>query len=396
MSTQERSENTAAPIVIVGTGLAGYTVARELRKLDGDVPIVMISRDDGRFYSKPMLSNALALKKEPGQLATSDATAMASQLRARIWTQCAVKQLLPDAHALVLDNGQTLRYRALVLAMGADAKRAPIDGDGAADVLSINDLHDYARFRETLRTCRSVAILGAGLIGCEFANDLIATGHRVDIIDPAELPLSRLLPQEAGNVFRSALEAAGVRLRLGTSVRSIARRERGYRLLLSNAVRFDVDVVLSAIGLAPRVLLAREAGLAVSDGIATDAWCRTSAPDIYALGDCASIDGRVRPYVLPIMHAARAVAQCLCGTLTRAEFPIMPIVIKTPAIPAVVVTPAADGLWTTEIDSGDARHVARARCEDPTTGRMTGFALLDAATKDKAAWLQAMASEAQP
>ncbi|WP_322012155.1 NAD(P)/FAD-dependent oxidoreductase [Paraburkholderia sp. J12] len=392
MSAQTQAQGGPQPLVIVGTGLAGYTVAREWRKLDSETPLVLLSRDDGRFYSKPALSNALAQKKEPDQLATFDAAAMATQLRARIVTHCDVRRLLPEAHSIELDSGEVLRYRALVLATGADARRVPIDGDGTDDVLSVNDLADYARFRETLRTCRSVAILGAGLIGCEFANDLVAAGHAVTLVDPADAPLSRLLPSEAAEVFGRALAAAGVVLRAGVSVNSIARCQRGYRLLLSDGTRLDADVVLCAIGLAPRVALAREAGLEVADGIVTDAWCRTSAPDIYALGDCAAIDGRVRPYVLPIMYAARALAQGLAGKLTRVEFPAMPVIVKTPAIPAVVVTPAAQGRWSTTVGLGDAPRAIRAICEDPGTGRMTGFALLDAATAERAALLKAMAA----
>ncbi|MBZ5795363.1 FAD-dependent oxidoreductase [Burkholderia contaminans] len=390
MSTSETQENRGDPVVVIGTGLAGYTVAREWRKLDGDTPLVMISRDDGSFYSKPALSNALAQRKTPGQLAMSDARAMAGQLRASILTECTVRRIHTDAHEIVLDDARVLRYRALVLATGADARRVPCEGDGAADVLSVNDLADYARLRGALTDCRSVAILGAGLIGCEFANDLVAAGLAVTVIDPADAPLSRLLPPEAGQVFAQGLGDAGVHLRLGAGVRSIARLARGYRLALTDGGSCDADLVISAIGLVPRTALAREAALDVADGIMTDAWCRTSAPDIYALGDCAAIEGRVRPYVLPIMHAARVIAQCLRGTPVRVDFPVMPVVVKTPAIPAVVVTADDGGRWTTEIGVGDVPNATRALCSDPASGRMTGFALLDAATAEKAALLKAM------
>ncbi|WP_176050006.1 FAD-dependent oxidoreductase [Burkholderia sp. BCC1644] len=394
MNANATSVNGREPVVIVGTGLAGYTVAREWRKLDVDTPLVMISRDDGSFYSKPALSNALAQRKTPGQLAMSDARTMADQLRATIRTHCAVRRIDSAKHEIVLDDGDVQRYRALVLATGADARRVRCEGDGAADVLSINDLADYARFHGGLRDCRSVAMLGAGLIGCEFANDLIAAGLTVTVIDPADTPLSRLLPAEAGRVFGQALRDAGVHLRLGTGVQSIARQARGYRLALSDGGHVEADLVISAIGLAPRIALAQEAGLDVADGIVTDAWCRTSAPDIYALGDCAAIDGRVRPYVLPIMHAARALARCLHGTPTRVAFPVMPIVVKTPAIPAVVVAVDGGGRWTTEVGIGDVPHATRALCADPDSGRLTGFALLDAATAEKAALLKTMADDA--
>jgi rubredoxin---NAD+ reductase len=391
--TQNANATTRSdPVVIVGTGLAGYTVARELRKLDAETPIVIVSRDDGSFYSKPALSNALAMKKSPRELASFDAQAMAAQLGARVWTHRHVERIVPDEHAIVVD-GQRLRYRALVLATGADPRRVPIEGDGAGDVLSINDLGDYVRFREALASCRSVAILGAGLIGCEFANDLLAGGHAVTLIDPASVPLSRLLPDEAGAVFSRALSAAGVNVRLGCGVTTVSRREPGYRLTLTDGSSLDADIVVSAIGLVPRTALASAAGLQIEGGISTDAWCRTSAPDVYALGDCAAIEGRVQPYVLPIMHAARALARTLSGTLTRIEFPVMPVIVKTPAVPAVVVTPLAqDGRWTVEVATQEPPHAARAVCASGETQRVTGFALLGAATADKAALLKQMAT----
>jgi rubredoxin---NAD+ reductase len=388
--TQTLHDTRPDPVVIVGTGLAGYTVARELRKLDAETPIVIVSRDDGSFYSKPALSNALAMKKAPRDLASFDAETMAAQLNARVWTHRHVERIVPNEHAIVVD-GQRLRYRALVLATGADPRRVPIEGDGAGDVLSINDLGDYVRFREALASCRSVAILGAGLIGCEFANDLLAGGHAVCLIDPAGTPLSRLLPAEAGDAFSRALSDAGVDVRLGRGVAAVSRREPGYRLTLSDGTSLDADIVVSAIGLAPRTALAQAAGLQIEGGIATDAWCRTSAPDVYALGDCAAIEGRIQPYVLPIMHAARALAQTLCGTPTRVDFPVMPVVVKTPAVPAVVVTPITpDGHWTVETSAQDAPNAVRAVCENIATKRMTGFALLGAATADKAALLKQM------
>ncbi|MFM0552798.1 FAD-dependent oxidoreductase [Paraburkholderia sediminicola] len=388
--TAALQENNALPVVIVGTGMAGYTVARELRKLDSSVPIVMVSRDDGSFYSKPMLSNALAMKKEPHTLASFDALAMAAQLGAWIRVRQKVERILPAEHTLLVDNA-LVGYSKLVLATGADPRRLRVAGDGADDVLSINDLDDYARFRLALTRCRSVAILGAGLIGCEFANDLAAAGYTVNLIDPAMTPLARLLPQEVGEIFARGLGTGGIRFHAGRSVNRIDRLADGYRLSFVDGEPIDADLVVSAIGLAPRTSLAAAAGLEIDQGIRTDAWCRTSAPDIYALGDCAAIDGKVQPYVLPIMHAARALARTLAGEPTRVAFPVMPITVKTPATPAVVVTPEGEGAWSIETGVDASLHAARAVCKDAASERPLGFALLGAAVEGKAALVKAMA-----
>jgi rubredoxin---NAD+ reductase len=388
--SENQSNYVQAPVVIVGTGLAGYTVARELRKLDSTVPIVLISQDDGSFYSKPMLSNALAMKKEAHALASFDAAAMAKQLSAEIRTHQHVEHILPDEHTIVVAGEPPLRYGKLVLATGADPRRLRIDGSGADEILSINDLADYARFRQALTGCGSVAILGAGLIGCEFANDLCSAGHAVALIDPASTPLARLLPERTGAVFAKALGQRGIRFYLGRGVAKVERLQAGYRLTLDDGEHVDANLVVSAIGLVPRTALASSAGIAVEQGIRTDAWCRTSAPDVYALGDCAALDGKLRPYVLPIMHAARALVRTLNGEATRVAFPAMPVVVKTPAAPAVVV-PHEEGEWRIDPTTEDKFHAARAVCHHVDHGQPIGFALVGAATEGKAELLKALA-----
>ena len=116
---------------------------------------------------------------------------------------------------------------------------------------------------------------------------------------------------------------------------------------LSDASTLQTDLVLSAVGLRPRIALARTAGLAVNRGIVVDGQLRSSDTDIFALGDCAEIEGRVLSFVMPIMHAARALARLLVGESTRVEFPPMPVVVKTPAHPVVVLPVAHDavGEW---------------------------------------------------
>jgi rubredoxin-NAD+ reductase len=338
-----------------------------------------------------MLSNALAMKKEARALASFDATAMATQLRADIRVHQRVERIVPGEHKVIV-NGDPLQYSKLVLATGADVRRLRVDGDAEAEIRSINDLNDYASFRDALVGCKSVAILGAGLIGCEFANDLIASGFAVSLIDLATTPLARLLPPPAGEVFANALGESGVRLYLGRSVSTIERRQTGYRLALSDGEQIDADLVVSAVGLVPRTALAATAGLTIEQGIWTDAWCRTSTEDVYALGDCAAMMGKVQPYVLPIMHAARALARTLSGNPTSVAFPVMPVTVKTPATPAVVVSPDTEGHWLVDLAADAGRNTARAVCRHADNGRAIGFALVGAATEGNAALLKELAS----
>jgi len=369
-----------SPVVIVGSGLAGYSVARELRKLDPTRELMVVSRDDARAYSKPMLSNAFASGKTPDELGGASASDMAEQLRARVLANTEIRAIDTARHVLEID-GRTLAYSKLVLALGADPLEASVAGDAAGEVHRINDLASYARFRESLAGGRRIVLLGAGLIGCEFANDLATAGYSVDVIDPALRPLGRLLPESAADRVRVALEALGVRWHLGTTATAVSRASQGLNVALANGESLAADAVLSAIGLRPRTGLAREAGLSVNRGIVTDRFLATNAPDVYALGDCAEVDGQVLPFVAPIMHAARALARTLAGTPTAVAYPAMPVVVKTPAMPVVVAPPpASQGAWEMETaeDGIEARFIDAA-------GALAGFALVGAATSRRQA-----------
>ncbi|MFZ4542384.1 MAG: FAD-dependent oxidoreductase, partial [Rickettsiales bacterium] len=134
------------PIVIIGSGLAGYNTAKELRKLDAAVPLVIIASDSSPFYSKPMLSNAIASTKTPAAIALNTPEQMAEQLKGAVRAHTRVDAIDTAAHTLKIGN-ETLHYSKLVLALGADQIRLPINGSGASDIQTVNDLDDYARFR---------------------------------------------------------------------------------------------------------------------------------------------------------------------------------------------------------------------------------------------------------
>lgn len=366
-------------IVIIGTGLAGYTVARELRKLDTTTPLRLLSRDDAPFYSKPVLSNAYAQKKSPEQIALNTAREMGAQLHAVISPNTTVNAI-DTAHRQIMLGNEQVPYSKLVLAIGADPIRIPLAGDAAGEVLSVNDLTDYARFRQAAAQAQRVMILGAGLIGCEFANDLRSAGIEVDVIDPAPQVLGRLLPPQAAAFLRAALEKAGVRFHFGTTALSVTRRAANLDVNLANGVVVQTDVVLSAIGLRPRVELAQGGGIATNRGIVTDVYLKTSAEDVYALGDCAEVAGHNLPFVMPIMQAARALAKTLTGTVTAVQYPPMPVVVKTPACPTVVCPPPMGvlGSWQENVTSDGVRALFH-----DDAGTLRGFALLGVATKDK-------------
>lgn len=381
----------SAPVVIIGSGMAGYTVAREFRRADRDTPLVIISQDHAGFYSKPMLSNALAGGKTAASLVMKPAAKMAEELNADVRSQAPVSRIDTSSHTLTLDNGDTLIYRDLVLALGADPIPAGLQGDALDRVVSVNDLDDYARFSDLLAGAQRIAILGAGLIGCEFANDLLSRSITPVVIDPGQQPLSRLLPPQAGERLRDKLQAAGVQFIWGLTAVSANPGDSGsgLTLTLSNGDQLQADLVLSAIGLRPRVALAQAAGLNVGRGIITNGQLATSAPHVYAVGDCAEVMGHNLPYVMPIMNQGRALAATLSGKPTAVSYPAMPVTVKTPACPTVVCAPPplSEGQWHEQVsdEAIEARFVH-------ADGTLLGFALLGNATSQR----QALATQVKP
>ena len=424
------------PIIIIGAGLAGWTTVREFRKLDATTPVVMITADSGDFYAKPTLSNAFAQKKAPEQLVVTPAAKMAETQNVTLLAHTRVLRFDPYVKTVTIDKDgvvSSLDFSSLVLATGALPIRVPVAGDADTQVLSVNSLSDFASFFEILKSSDSrrinclnsyennsnkdnenvassaakIVIMGAGLIGCEFANDLVNAGYQVSVVDPANRPLAALLPEEASEQLRQALQDLGVAWHFGTTVLSLNKAvnhvagqtekdtESALQVTLVNGQTLPADVVLSAIGLRADTRMALAAGLACERGIQVDAALQTSAPNVYALGDSAqyaSAGNATLPYVMPIMNAARALAQTLAssstGKRTDVDFPIMPVAVKTPALPLMIVPPAigAKGQWTSaEI------HVWQFNNEQNVA---TGFVLAGAQTSKRAEMVKLLQSAA--
>jgi rubredoxin-NAD+ reductase len=370
-----------APVVIVGTGLAGYNLAREFRKLDSETPLLLITADDGRSYSKPMLSTGFAKNKDADGLSMAEPGAMADQLNAEIRTHTRISGIDPG-HKQLWIGEEAVPYRDLILAWGAEVIRVPVEGDADDAIFSINDLEDYARFRSAAAGKQRILLLGAGLIGCEFANDLSLGGYQVELVAPCEQVMPGLLHPAAAAAVQAGLEGLGARFHLGPVLASLNHKGDALEAHLSDGTLIECDLVLSAVGLRPRIELAAAAGLAVNRGVVVDRQLRTSHANIYALGDCAEVDGINLLYVMPLMTSARALAQTLAGTPTAVSYGPMPVTVKTPVCPLVVSPPprGLQGEWSVEGSGADIK----ALCHD-SSGALLGYALTGTAVQDKLA-----------
>ncbi len=381
----ENSSKTSG-VVIVGAGLAGWHVVDAIRSKDKDIPITLITADSGDRYHKPMLTMAISQNKQAADLvrATGSDAAEAANIKLLANTQVsdinAASQQLHLISALrsdpVYTNYATLSYDKLVLAMGAQPifpKSLPEDL-----VWHVNHIERFGQLQEKLATAsQHVAIVGAGMVGTEIAEDLLKAGHKVTLIDLNDAPLAQMLPSKATQRIAKAIESQGIQFLGGYQVTNVTRNEDktlqvSYEPLANEeesadkqAATLTVDHVIASAGLVIDSKLPTAAGIDFDrrTGIVVDAATLRAksaeldhaASIIYAIGDCMSIDGVACRYVAPLRAQAATIADDILGN-EHAGYDHKPpmIRLKNKAVSVMVVgVPQATGNWQVKTESID-------------------------------------------
>ena len=376
----ENSEVSNNGIVIIGAGLAGWHVIDAIRAKDKDIPITLITADSGDRYHKPMLTMAISQKKSAADLvrATGVDAAEAANIKLLANTQVtdvdASTQQLQLISALrsdpVYTNYATIGYDKLVLAMGAH----PIFPKSLPEELvwHVNHIERFGQLQEKLATgSQHVAIVGAGMVGTEIAEDLLKAGHQVTLIDLNDAPLSQMLPPKATARIAQAVKSQGINFLGGYQVSAITRISDGklqvsYEALASatdssTAEPIEplmVDHVIASTGLTVDDKLPTAAGVEFDrrTGIVVDApTLRTSTANIYAIGDCMSIDGVPCRYVAPLRAQAATIADDVLGLEHNGYDHKPPMIrLKNKAISVMVTgVPKATGNWQVKTESDE-------------------------------------------
>ena len=378
----ENSEVSNNGIVIIGAGLAGWHVIDAVRAKDKDIPITLITADSGDRYHKPMLTMAISQKKSAADLvrATGVDAAEAANVKLLANTQVTdvdtTTQQLQLISALrsdpVYTNYATIGYDKLVLAMGAHPifpKSLPEDL-----VWHVNHIERFGQLQEKLATgSQHVAIVGAGMVGTEIAEDLLKAGHQVTLIDLNDAPLSQMLPPKATSRIAQAVKSQGINFLGGYQVSAITRISDGklqvsYEALASASATDSstaepiepliVDHVIASTGLTVDDKLPTAAGVEFDrrTGIVVDApTLRTSTANIYAIGDCMSIDGVPCRYVAPLRAQAATIADDVLGLDHNGYEHKPPMIrLKNKAISVMVTgVPKATGNWQVKTESNE-------------------------------------------
>jgi len=279
-------------VVIVGSGAAGAAAAEMLRRLGYTGPISMIGLEPP--VDRPNVSKDYLAGTAPEEWMPLRGLDFYERHDITLITGVEVTEIDVDARTVVLDDGRSIGYAALLLAPGAEPRRLPTPGADQAHVHYLRTLEDSRSIIAALETTDHAVVIGAGFIGLEVAASLRQREVAVTVVAPDEVPLVRIIGEKLGRFVQDLHEEHGVVFRLGHTVRQIAENE----VVLDDGTTLPADLVVIGAGVIPNTGLAETAGLSVENGVVVDDRLRTTDPNIWAAGDVASYPdqnaGRVR------------------------------------------------------------------------------------------------------
>lgn len=286
--------------LIVGGGMTADAAAKAIHEADAEARIGMVSDESHAPYERPPLSKALWKDKavEAIDLGTAKSgTTLHLGMR--------IVALDRVAHTVRDDQGDTYRYRKLLLATGATPRKLPFAGER---VINFRTLDDYLALRRFAKPGARIAVVGGGFIGSELAASLASNGSKVTMIFPGEAIGAGRYPAALSDFLNSYYREHGVELRTGAKVDDGKADANGVDLLLSDGSTLRVDAVVAGLGVIPNVELAQQAGLKIDNGIVVDDRLRTSDLDIFAAGDVANFHNAALDTRMRVEHENAAIS----------------------------------------------------------------------------------------
>jgi len=295
--------------IIVGASLAGAKAAATLREEGFEGRVVLVGAEDERPYERPPLSKDY-LRGEVGRekvYVHDEGFYSEHDIELRLGTTAV--DLNTSSNELTLDDGDRLSYDRLLLATGSEPRRLSIPGGELDGVLYLRSVHDSDALRERLDRGGAVVVVGAGWIGAEVAASARQRGLEVTVIDPASVPLERVMGVDVGAIYRDIHTDHGVEMLMETGVAAFEGDEAVERVRTDDGRLLDCDFVVVGVGVQPRIQLAAQAGLEVDNGILADEHLQTSARGVFAAGDVANAQHPFYGERIRVEHWANALHQ---------------------------------------------------------------------------------------
>jgi 3-phenylpropionate/trans-cinnamate dioxygenase ferredoxin reductase subunit len=312
-----------AKLIIVGAGHAAGQAVATLRQKKFAGEVRLIGAERWLPYQRPPLSKKFLAGQLPAERlyvkppAFYDDPSVAGELGTRI------ARIDRKRRQVVPEIGPAAPYDKLILAVGASARRLDLPGCELPGIHYLRTIDDVLAIREHVERERRIVIVGAGYIGLEVAAVAAGLGMNVTVVEMQDRVMKRVVSPEVSHIYEAVHREHGVELRLNAGIERFLGERRVCGLKLDDGEEIPADVVVIGIGIRPNVALAEDAGLDVEDGIVVDDRCRTSDPDIYAVGDCtfhpnALLGRSIRlESVHNALEQARTAAANVCGEELR-------------------------------------------------------------------------------
>jgi len=306
-------------IVIAGAGHAAGQVVATLKQRQFAGQIVLVGDEPWLPYHRPPLSKKFLAGDMPAERLLVKPESFYEDPLIQVQLETRITAIDRDAKFLKVDSGDDIGYDKLVLALGSRARSLNIEGGDLEGVHCLRGISDVQAIYEGLDGSRHLVIIGAGYIGLEVAAVTRTLGHEVTVVEMADRVMSRVVSPEISDFYQIEHANQGVKLRLGTTVAALRGKKRVKGVETGEGEVIPADLVVVGIGIVPNTELAADAGLQVDDGIVVDDHCRTSDPDVYAVGDCTRHPNEIygRSLRLESVHnaveQAKTAASNLCG-----------------------------------------------------------------------------------
>nr|MBG3151529.1 NADH:flavorubredoxin reductase NorW [Proteus mirabilis] len=375
-------------IVIIGAGFAARQLVKNIRKFNADIPITLIASDSIDEYNKPDLSHVISQAQSADDLTKQTAQDFALQYQLAIHPYTQITDINTDEKRIQSMQGEQWYYDKLILATGAKTYCPPISGHEL--MLTLNSQQEYRAYETQIHHAKRILILGAGLIGTELAMDFSRAGKEVILADISGQLLSSLIPADLSGRLQSSLTEIGVRLMLKSPLQSLTQTDNGILATFNQHHQLTVDCVIAATGLTPNIELAHLAGLHTDRGIIVNEYLQSSDKDIYALGDCAQINGSLLPFLQPIQLSAMHLAKSLVGENNAPlNLPPMIIRVKTPLMPLHLAGETARKDLTWNISTTQSGIIAKGFDEND---ELRAFVVTEEQVKEAFALLRALSA----
>jgi nitrite reductase (NADH) large subunit len=363
------------PLVIVGNGMAAARLVDELAKTAlGRYAIAVIGAEPRLAYNRVLLSSVLA-----GETASHDI-----ELRPASWWRdrgvtlkygCVATEIDVGRHELKIANDESVPFSRLVLATGSTPFRLKVPGADLVGVHTFRDSRDVDLLLALAAGKKRVVVVGGGLLGLEAAYGLARAGATVTLIHLMDRLMERQLDAPAAALLKSLVERKGIRVLLNANTARIEGGARVESVELADARRIDADAVVFAAGILPNTELAKDAGLSVKRGVVVDDDLRTSAPDIFAIGECAEHRGICYGLVEPAYEQAQVLARHLAGRAAAYKGSVVATNLKVSGIGVFSAGDFTGSDGSESIVLSDVRHGTYKKLVI-ADGRLTGAVLI--------------------